>query len=101
MLREALDTTCVQEQIKALDTSIQAKAGDKVIDKHVNLGLDLSKIPTKDLIELHSLCQEDDTVPLDWEPLESDSSKPDADDYTTKAWMNIWKPKTLSHLQGS
>ena len=64
MLREELDTTGVQNQIKALDIAIQAKIGDKALDKHVDSSLDLSRIPINDLIELNSLCRENYAAPL-------------------------------------
>ena len=100
VLREELDTTGVQEQIKAMDISIQAKIGDKVLDKHVDSGLDLSAIPIKDLIELHSLCKEDDDIPLNWDPLEPESSKPEADDYTAEGLDEYLQSKVLIPIAG-
>ena len=102
MLREELNTTVVQVQIKALDISVQAKIGDKVLDNHFESRLDLSTIPVNDLIELNSLCQDNGVVPLNWDPLEPESSKSEADDYTAEELDEYLKYSKYSYvLQGS
>ena len=63
MLRKELNTTGVQCQIKALEIDIQAKTGDIVLENNVNSDLYLSLIPINDLIELNSLCQENEAAP--------------------------------------
>ena len=100
MLREEVDTTGVQEQIKALDIAIQAKIGDKVLNKHVESSLDLSLIPINDLLKLNSLSHEDEAAPLNWGPLEPDSSKPEADDYTAEGFDEYLKSKVLITIAG-
>ena len=83
-----------------MNISTQAKIGYKVLDKYVDSGLDLSTIPIKDLIELNYFCQENGSVPLDWEHLESDSSKSDVDDYTDEGLDEYLKSKVLIPITG-
>ena len=84
MLREEINKTSLQEQIKAFDVAIQAMIDDKVLDKYVELGMDLSTIPIKYLIELYFLCQENDAIPSNCDPLEPESSNLKADEYTAE-----------------
>ena len=100
VLREELDTTDVQEQIKVLDVVIQAKIGDKFLDKHVDSSLDLPLISINDLIKLNSLIQEEDAAPLNWDPLEPESSKLEADDYTAEGFDEYLKSKVLIPISG-